>query len=406
MKFKQCKHFGVCGGCALQDKSYDEQRSLKQSELSSVLAPFWSGEIAVTSSPEIEFYRNKIELGFCHQVLWKDNYDKKAAKDKSIPLEFESAVGFKVKGRFDRAVDIEDCIIYEKYLIPLLTEIRAWAKAEGLDYYDLRKHSGVLRHLLLRQGKNTGESMVVLFASTDVKTDSFVDCVSRVLPDATIYFATNTSMSDTATPDRMTLLKGSGYIHEKVILPKTKSSAYREVLLKLSPGSFFQTNTNASARMYNRVRERVAELRPTTIYDLYGGAGSFSLACADLCEKSVCVESVPQATIDGEANAKLNGVTNVKFFCDKVEDFVQTSKLSKFNSLIIVDPPRAGMHPKAEKAVAESGVKNVLYISCNPKTLAVNLKALTQNYNIKHVEAFDFFPHTNHVETYVELELK
>lgn len=142
------------------------------------------------------------------------------------------------------------------------------------------------------------------------------------------------------------------------------------------------------------------------IYDLYGGAGSFSLSCADLCQKSICVESVAPAIYNGLENAKINGVKNVQFFCSRVEDFVKQQPIEKKDALIILDPPRGGMHPKAVKAVAESGVKNVLYISCNPVTLANELKTFTQYYNLVGVEAFDFFPHSEHIETLVQMELK
>lgn len=158
--------------------------------------------------------------------------------------------------------------------------------------------------------------------------------------------------------------------------------------------------------MYSRVRGFVKKLAPKKIYDLYGGAGSFSLSCADLCEKSICVESVAPAIYNGIENAKINGVKNVQFFCAKVEDFVKQQPIERKDALIILDPPRGGMHPKACKAVAESGVKNVLYISCNPVTLANDLKILTEHYEILHVEAFDFFPHSEHIETFVQLRLK
>ncbi|MBR4355746.1 MAG: hypothetical protein IKP96_04185 [Elusimicrobiaceae bacterium] len=125
-----------------------------------------------------------------------------------------------------------------------------------------------------------------------------------------------------------------------------------------------------------------------------------------MCEKSICVESVAPAIYNGIENAKLNGVKNVQFFCAKVEDFVKQQPIERKDALIILDPPRGGMHPKACKAVAESGVENVLYISCNPVTLATDLKTLTQHYEILHVEAFDFFPHSEHIETFVQLRLK
>ena len=401
-----CKHFGVCGGCSLLNLSYEEQVAKKRAKLQDTLRDFWTEEIPVTVTDEPKNFRNKVELGFCHQVKWRDDYDKKDPANKTRPLEFEQTLGFKLKGRWDRAVDIEECALFNEKLVPLLAALRAWAKEENLEYYDQRKHTGVLRHLMVREGKNTGEEIVVLFVTDDFNEKTFVKAVESVLPDANIMAAVNNGLADTAAPEALRVLKGKDHIFEKIMLTDESGKTVREVTFKLSPQSFFQTNTKTAQKMYSRVRGIVKKLAPKRIYDLYGGAGSFSLSCADLCEKSVCVESVAPAIYNGIENAKLNGVSNVQFFCAKVEDFVKEQPIERKDALIILDPPRGGMHPRAAKAVAESGVENVLYISCNPVTLANDLKILTQHYEILHAEAFDFFPHSDHIETFVQLKLK
>lgn len=296
--------------------------------------------------------------------------------------------------------------LFNEKLIPLLKAVRAWAAAEGLEYYDQRKHTGVLRHLMVREGKNTGEGMVVLFVTNDFNEKTFVAAVESVLPTFNIMSAVNNGLADTAAPESLKVLKGQDSFVEKILLTDGAGKTEREVLFKLSPQSFFQTNTKTAQKMYSRVRGLVKKIAPKMIYDLYGGAGSFSLSCADLCQKSICVESVAPAIYNGLENAKINGVKNVQFFCSRVEDFVKQQPIEKKDALIILDPPRGGMHPKAVKAVAESGVKNVLYISCNPVTLANELKTFTQYYNLVGVEAFDFFPHSEHIETLVQMELK
>lgn len=401
-----CPHFKSCGGCALLDLPYHEQVSRKQAKLQETLKDFWTEAIPVTVTDNPEYFRNKVELGFCHQVKWREDYDPKDPANKTRPLEFEETLGFKLKGRWDRAVDIAECHLFDEKLVPLLQAVRAWAKAENLPYYDQRKHTGVLRHLMVRTGKNTGEWIVVLFVTDDVPEKSFVAAVESVLPQAHVMLAVNNSLADTAAPESLRVLKGKDHIFEKIVLTDEKGQTVREVTFKLSPQSFFQTSTLTAQKMYSRVRNTVKKLAPKLIYDLYGGAGSFSLSCADLCQKSVCVESVAPAIYNGIENAKLNGVSNVQFFCAKVEDFVKEHTIEKKDALIILDPPRGGMHPKAAKAVVESGVSNVLYISCNPVTLANDLKILTQHYEILHVEAFDFFPHSEHIETFVQLKLK
>ncbi len=388
------------------DLPYEQQVAKKQARLKEILKDFWSADIPVTQTDNPFYFRNKVELGFCRQPVWKEPFDKKAKRDKTLPLEFEQTLGFKLKGRWDRAVDIEECVLFDKHLIPLLQAVRAWAKEENLEYYDHRKHTGILRHLMLRVGKNTGQAIVVLFVTDDVPEKTFVSAVENVWPEANIMLAVNTSLADTAAPESLRVLKGQDFIEEKIILSSPSGKTEREVVFKLSPQSFFQTNTLTAQKMYSRVRALVKEIAPKVIYDLYGGAGSFSLSCADLCEKSFCVESVAPAVYNGIENAKLNGVTNVQFFCAKVEDFVKQQPITKKDTLIILDPPRSGMHPKAAKAVVESGVERILYISCNPVTLAADLKILTQHYEPMSAEAFDFFPHTDHIETLVQLKKK
>ncbi len=401
-----CKHFKECGGCALLDLPYPQQIAQKKAHLADLLKDFWQQDIPVTVTDNPVYFRNKVELGFCHQVKWDPNYNKKDPANKTRPLVFEQTLGFKLKGKWDRAVDIQECILFDDKLISLLNAVRAWAQQQNLPYYDQRKHTGVLRHLMVREGKNTGEGLVVLFVTNDFDEKSFVAAVESVYPAFSIMSAVNTGLADTAAPESLKVLKGKDYFVEKILLTDAAGQTEREVLFKLSAQSFFQTNTKTAQKMYSRVRGLVKQIAPKIIYDLYGGAGSFSLSCADLCQKSICVESVAPAIYNGLENAKLNGVENVQFFCSRVEDFVKQHTIEKKDALIILDPPRGGMHPKAVKAVAGSGVKNVLYISCNPVALAAELKTLTQAYQITGVEAFDFFPHSQHIETLVQLKLK
>lgn len=401
-----CKHFGVCGGCSLLNLSYEEQVARKCAKLQETLKDFWQQPISATKTDNPIYFRNKVELGFCHQVKWREDYDKKDPANKTRPLEFEQAFGFKLKGKWDRAVDLEECHLFNDKLIAVVKAIKEWAISENLSYYDQRKHTGILRHLMLREGKNTGESLVVLFVTDDFNEKTFVSAVEQVLPQASIMVAVNTGLADTAAPESLRVLKGKDHLFEKIELTGENGKIERVVTFKLAAQSFFQTNTLTAQKMYSTVRSVVKKIRPKRIYDLYGGAGSFSLSCADLCGQSICVESVAPAIYNGIENAKINNVDNVQFFCSKVEDFVKEQPIEKKDALIILDPPRGGMHPKAAKAVAESGVENVLYISCNPVTLATDLKILTQHYEILHVEAFDFFPHSDHIETFVQLKLK
>ena len=145
-----CKHFKECGGCALLDLTYPQQVQKKKEHLSALLQDFWAQDIPVTLTDEPRYFRNKVELGFCHQVKWDPNYNKKDPANKTRPLVFEQALGFKLKGKWDRAVDIEECFLFDDKLISLLNAVRAWAQAQNLPYYDQRKHTGILRHFIDR----------------------------------------------------------------------------------------------------------------------------------------------------------------------------------------------------------------------------------------------------------------
>ncbi len=396
-----CGHFGFCGGCARQNTAYEDQLAAKKAAVSALLVPFYTGELHITPSPCAEFFRNKIELSFANQVVWKEPLGKKKViRDKSIPLEFESALGFRLKGRWDRCVDVKDCLLFNKELPDFLENVRLWAAQNNLSYYDQRKHTGALRNIILRQSRGGKEGMAVLVTAQDIDVQGFADAVLKTYPQYNVLCALNDGMSDGAPLKNLKVLHGQSFITE------TLNANGKEIVFELSPQSFFQTNTAAANLMYERVREIVQTINPQTIYDLYGGAGSFSLTCGEGAAKCLCVESVGPAVLNGRRNAFLNNRENVLFFEAKVEDFLNTNKISVQNSLIILDPPRSGLHPDALKAVKNSGVKKIIYISCNPVTLAENLKELCKNYKVTKAECFDFFPHTDHVETLTELDLQ
>jgi 23S rRNA (uracil1939-C5)-methyltransferase len=396
-----CKHFGVCGGCALQNITYEEQLEAKKEKVRKLLEPFYAGEIKITPSPDTLYFRNKIELSFSRQVVWKEPPgSKKVKRDKTAPLEFENALGFRLKGRWDRCIDLRGCILFNGKVAALCSAVRVWAKENNLDYYDQRTHKGLLRNIILREGKNTGEGMLLLVTTAPFEPKGLKELVLNIYPNYSVLTAVNGGMSDGAGLSGVTALHGGVVIKEAVKIEG------RDIFFELSPQSFFQTNTAAANLMYERVRGLAADFKPAVMYDLYGGAGSFSLTCADIAGKSLCVESVEAAVINGRKNAQINKIDNVSFFCDTVENFLTKNEISTHDSLIVLDPPRSGLHPKASEAVLNSGARYVLYISCNPVTLAENLRIIGKNYNVINTECFDFFPHTEHVETLAELKLK
>ncbi len=382
-----CGHFGACGGCATQDRPYAEQLAAKEAFLSALFPGV--PPVKVTPSPQIQYYRNKMEFSFSHQVARK-------LEGPPPSLEFENRFGLKMKGRWDKAIDLKECFLMSPAVGPLLAEIRGWAAEEGLPYYDLRKHSGVLRHLLLREGKNTGRKMAVLFtAECSFEEDDFLESVESVWPGATVLHAVNKQLSDATITDELFILSGEGCIEERLCV-KTPSVC-KDIRFRISHKSFFQTNTLATALLYSRVAELVEQFSPAVLYDLYGGSGGFSFACGHAAKKCVSVESVAEAVADGKVNATINGVEGVEFICAAVENYLQSAP-DMSSSLVLLDPPRAGLHPKALSAVIKAAPPRIIYVSCNPKSLARELQAFSQSYKIDLLEGFDLFPHTEHVE--------
>jgi len=358
--------------------------------LAELFSPLWSGEIKVNPSPSTRNYRNKMEFSFMHQV---------AAKNEDGTLTFANAFGMKQAGRWDKALDLEECGIFSEKAGPLLKSVREWAHSSGEEFYDLRRHNGSLRHLLVREGKNTGEALVVLFSAKPLKDNApFIKAVEAVYPDAGIFWALNAGVSDVAAAAELRHLQGPQFLRE------TLNVGGKTIEARISPRSFFQTNTNAAALIYSHARAYAQKLQPKVLYDLYGGAGMFSLACFDYAQKCICVECVPDSVSDGRANAALNHA-DIEFHVSATEDFLQYPPGDMAEAFCIADPPRAGMHPKAVAALLASPPPKLLYVSCNPKSLERDLKALGQRYRIEYIEGFDLFPHTPHVETVAALTL-
>jgi 23S rRNA (uracil1939-C5)-methyltransferase len=395
-----CKHFDACGGCSLQNLSYENQLKYKKQQIENLFKPLWQHPVKITPSQKIKYYRNKMEFSFACQI------DKTRTKPNSEKI-FEQKLGQKEKNRWDRAFDLQECYLMSKESVKLVTAVRKWALENNIGFYDLRRHSGILRHLVVRESKNTTDKMVLLIAANDnFDKNKFTGTVKTSYPATSVLVATNKNLADTAGCDNIEILRGTNFITEKILLPKFelngKKYEHREIEFKISPKSFFQTNSETAQKIYQKLRHLAAELKPSVIYDLYGGSGAFSMSCADFTDKCICIEQALHSIEDGKYNAKKNNISNIDFICAKTEDFLQSQNLAE-NSLVILDPPRAGLHPKALESLINAKPKNIIYVSCNPKTLFGNLQQLTQNYKIKSIESFDLFAHTKHLETVTHL---
>jgi 23S rRNA (uracil1939-C5)-methyltransferase len=394
-----CKHFGECGGCAHQDVDYEAQCAAKGQRLEALFEPYWPHAIPVTPSPVVWYYRNKLDFNFAPM-----RYPEPPPKD----FQRELVLGFKRKGQWYWPLDMDECRISSPEMPPLLAAVRQWAKDHNLHPFDSRGRKGFLKFLLVREGKRTGDRMVVLVTRPgEIDKASFVDVVKGACATTSIQWAEDSSFGPAANADTVHVLDGDPTIDEQLSIED--ESGRKDFRFRISPFSFFQTNTLATEVLYGRIREWVRALDPPTLYDLYGGAGGIAFTCSDLVDDIISVESVVSATEDGLYNAERNGISNVSFETAKVEKYlrrVQEEGGLAEGACIIMDPPRAGLHPKVIKRLGEMRPENVLYVSCKPTVLAQELETLGETYRITALEAVDLFPHTDHVEVLARLEAR
>lgn len=392
-----CPHFGECGGCQSQDQPYEAQLAAKESALRALFARWWSEAIPVEPSPVLWHYRNKVD-----PVFGLKYYDQPPPKD----FVRETVLGFKRKGKWFRPLDVRECRIGPEGLDDLFGSMREWMREQGLRAFNARDRGGFLRALLVREGKRTGERMVVLVTyDGDFDRASFIEAVTQVYPGASVHRAVFRGLADVAAADEIESLDGTPTIREELLVPGPDGP--RRLGFRLSPFSFFQTNTLGAERLYTVIRDWVGRVAPTVLYDLYGGSGAIALVCADLVRHVHSVENVVEASQDGTHNAARNTVENVTFHTAKVEDYlravVEQPGALEPGSAVVVDPPRAGLHPKALRRLCELGPEHLLYVSCKPSVLATELETLQERYAVESLRAVDMFPHTPHVELVAEL---
>jgi len=379
-----CRHFGECGGCSIQNIPYPEQLGRKKSRVNAALAASGLEVQAAHPSPDLWFYRNKMEFGFS---------DVHPPRPEGPPLY----LGLKPKGQWRRVLDLQECRLLSPETPALLSAVRRWAAQNGLPPYNSVRHVGFLRHLVVREAKNSGERMVHLItAPGDFPADSFAATVKESYPAATILRGVNAKISDTASPDSIEVLTGPGRITEVLRLED------RELRFQISPASFFQTNTRGAEVLYGIARRWVMLEKPGKVLDLYCGGGGFALSLADACKKVVGVESNAAAVEDAKRNTADNGVQNTEFYVGQTETLLP-ALLDMKPQAAVADPPRAGLHSKAVAALCAGGPPLLIYVSCNPDALGRDLADLAPAYRAEQAEMVDLFPHTEHVETAVLL---
>lgn len=374
-----CKHFGQCGGCTILSLPYEKQLELKKNQ---VLELFESHEIkdfeflGIEGSPNCKVYRNKMEFTFGDEM-------------KGGPL----TVGMHKKGKYLDIVTVDGCMLIDDDFIKILTATEKFFREEGLPYYRGNNHVGYLRHLVIRKGIKTNEMMVMVVTSSQQEYDmtKYSDMLLGLDLDAkleSILHCINDNLADAVKCDELRTLYGRDHIYEELL----------GLRFKISPFSFFQTNTLGAEKLYSIARDFVGDYNDKILYDLYSGTGTIGQILSEKAKKVYGIEIVEEAVVAANENAKLNGLTHCEFIAGDVAKTVNS--LKERPDIIIVDPPRPGIHKDAIRDISNFGVDEIIYISCNPKTLVADLQGFEgYGYKVEKVKCMDMFPNTPHCET-------
>jgi len=394
-----CSHFAVCGGCKWQDFDYAQQLLFKHKNVSDCLVRIGKLDVPaiapVLAADPVLFYRNKLEFTFSsNRWLTAGEIQSEGA------VSNRNALGFHIPGRFDKVLDIDRCYLQPDPSNAIRIAIRDFAMQENMPFYDLRSHQGYLRTLLIRTS-STGEAMVVVcFHHEDTEMrEKLLKFVWKRFPEVTsLMYVINPKLNDSIADLDVLLYKGKPHIMEEM----------EGLKFKIGPKSFYQTNSRQAHHLYSLVRKFAALTGRETVYDLYTGTGTIANFLASKAKKVVGIEYVSEAIEDAKYNSAINGIRNTNFYAGDMKDVFTMSFIQHHSTpdVLVLDPPRAGVHPKVIEALLVAMPKKVIYVSCNPSSQARDMGLMQDYYRIEAVQPVDMFPHTHHVENVVLMERK
>ena len=374
-----CSIFPACGGCMYQTMPYEKQREMKEQQVKEILDGAIKGDYVfegVKESPKEFAYRNKMEFSFGDEF-------------KDGPL----SLGLHKKGSTYDVLTAVDCKLVHEDMTKILSCVLEYFRARGASYYKKMQHVGYLRHLLLRRGDATGEILVNLVTTTQEEWDLkplVTELLSLHLEGKIvgILHILNDSLSDVVQSDETRILYGQNFFYEKLL----------GLEFKVTPFSFFQPNSKAAEVLYRTVRDYIGNIEDMTLYDLFSGTGTIGQILAPVAKEVIGVEIVEEAVAAANENARHNGLVNCKFLAGDV--FQVLDEIEEKPDVIVLDPPRDGIHPKALPKILDYGVDKIVYISCKVTSLARDLEMMqARGYRVEKVVAVDQFVHTVHVET-------
>ena len=395
-----CAHFGVCGGCKWQMLPYEKQLEYKEQEVRDVMQRIGRltgvPVLPIKGSADSIHYRNKLEFTFSNRKYLPAAELKELGEDEWPG----GALGYHVPRLYDKIIDIYECWLMDDINNQVRNSLRDYALENKLSYYDIKEHKGFLRNIILRYC-TTGEFMVnLVFGHDDApEIKKIADYLLEKVPSiTTLLYTINPKWNDSIYDLDPKIITGKGYVIEML----------EEFKFKISPKSFFQTNTKQAEVLYNVVKDFATLNGTETVYDLYCGTGSIGIFLSKNAKKIIGVDVIEDAITDAKENAFLNGLNDTSFFAG---DVIEVCDDAFFNlhgqpDVVIIDPPRAGLHPKLVQKLLEIAPPKMVYVSCNVATQARDLQLLGEKFTVEKLQPVDMFPHTHHIECVALLTLK
>ncbi len=400
-----CNKFGVCGGCKWQHIPYQEQLKFKQQQVMDALQRIGKVELPpchpIDGSRETYYYRNKLEFTFSNKKWVSfEEMDALRAAGKEIP--FVPGVGFHIPESFDKVLDIDHCYLQEEISDQVRLWIKQYALDHGLTFYDLKQRHGLLRNMVVRTASTQEKMLILIFGENQPQQiEQLMDAVHEQFPQFTsLMYCINQKLNDAWSDQPVTCHYGKDHIIEEM----------EGLRFKVGPKSFYQTNSRQAYELYKHARHYAGldASQDALVYDLYTGTGTIANFVARNARQVIGIEYVADAIEDAKVNSAYNGIDNTLFYAGDMKDILTEDFVKEHGrpDIIITDPPRAGMHEDVINVILMAEPKVIVYVSCNPATQARDLQMLDAKYRVTDIQPVDMFPHTQHVENVVRLELK
>ena len=394
-----CEHFGFCGGCKWQPLPYEMQLQAKQQQVWDQLVRLGHLEIPpispILGSENTRYYRNKLEFTFSSRRWFLKDEDP-----STLSPEECCGLGFHVGKFFDKVLDIKHCWLQRDPSNDIRNFIRTYALEHGFEFFDLRENTGFIRNMFIRTTEAGDVMLIVCFFRDDPsRREGLFEAVLEAFPQVkSLYYVINSKLNDSIGDQECILYKGDDAIYEQM----------ENLKFKIGPKSFYQTNSPQAYRLYSVARELAGLTGREVVYDLYTGIGTIAQFVSGRASKVIGIEYVPEAIEDAVVNAAANGITNCEFFAGDMKDILTPDFVAEHGrpDVIILDPPRAGIHPDVADVILGAEPDRIVYVSCNPASQARDLATLCRKYTITAVQPVDMFPHTQHVENVCALKLK